>query len=148
MDHVQHVDGGPEARPCHLSFADAQTLCSQAETCGVTAILAPFCTEATAAICVPKLCPGQRNWRRPAQDLGADEVVDYKSVRFEQRFRSAPFDVVVDTIGGASDCHGSLFMLASGLRQPPDPAQRSSRSLGPGQYYKILLELAVVRRRK
>ena len=35
------------------------------------------------------------------QDLGADEVVDYNSVRFEERYRSAPFDVVVDTIGGA-----------------------------------------------
>jgi NADPH:quinone reductase-like Zn-dependent oxidoreductase len=37
------------------------------------------------------------------QDLGADEVVDYKNVRFEERYRLSPFDVVVDTIGGAPD---------------------------------------------
>ena len=42
-----------------------------------------------------------RPWPLPVQDLGADEVVDYKNVRFEDRYRSSPFDVVVDTIGGA-----------------------------------------------
>ena len=35
------------------------------------------------------------------QDLGADEVVDYTTVRFEERYRSIPFDAVLDTIGGA-----------------------------------------------
>ena len=44
----------------------------------------------------------RHHWLTQAQDLGADEVVDYKSVRFEERYRQSKFDVVVDTIGGAS----------------------------------------------
>ena len=35
------------------------------------------------------------------QDLGADEVVDYTAVRFEDAYRQDPFDCVLATIGGA-----------------------------------------------
>ena len=35
-----------------------------------------------------------------AQDLGADEVVDYKKQSVDQLFRNNPFDAVVDQIGG------------------------------------------------
>ena len=34
------------------------------------------------------------------QDLGADEVLDYRTERFEQKYRDARFDVVLDVIGG------------------------------------------------
>ena len=34
------------------------------------------------------------------QDLGADEVVDYKKQSVDQLFRNNPFDAVVDQIGG------------------------------------------------
>lgn len=33
----------------------------------------------------------------PAQ-LGADEVVDYTSEAFDQRFKDQPFDAVLDTV--------------------------------------------------
>ena len=36
------------------------------------------------------------------QDLGADEVLDYRAERFEQKYRDAPFDAALDVIGGAS----------------------------------------------
>lgn len=34
------------------------------------------------------------------QELGADEVVDYKAQRIDQLFANTPFDAVVDPIGG------------------------------------------------
>ena len=37
-----------------------------------------------------------------AQDLGADEVLDYRAERFERKYRDARFDAALDVIGGTS----------------------------------------------
>ncbi len=42
-----------------------------------------------------------KSWNDMTQDLGADEVLDYRTERFEQKYRDARFDVVLDVIGGA-----------------------------------------------
>jgi len=36
------------------------------------------------------------------QELGADEVIDYKEQSVDQVFQDNPFDAVVDQIGGGS----------------------------------------------
>ena len=42
-----------------------------------------------------------------AQELGADETVDYTKEDFAQKYKDQPFDVIVDPIGGApSDSSG------------------------------------------
>ena len=35
-----------------------------------------------------------------SQELGADEVIDYTSQRFEDVLKSNPVDVVIDPMGG------------------------------------------------
>ena len=35
-----------------------------------------------------------------AQELGADETVDYTKEDFAQKYKDKPFDVIVDPIGG------------------------------------------------
>ena len=35
------------------------------------------------------------------QELGADEVVDYSAQRVDELYKNKPFDVVVDSVGGA-----------------------------------------------
>lgn len=37
-----------------------------------------------------------------AQDLGADEVVDYTKQSVDQLYKDNPFDAVIDQIGGAT----------------------------------------------
>ncbi len=60
-----------------------------------------------------------------AQDLGADEVLDYRTERFEQKYRDARFDVILDVIGGAclpdtlqatSPKHASIRPITSHFR--------------------------------
>ena len=35
-----------------------------------------------------------------AQELGADEVVNYREEDFTEKYKDAKFDAVIDTIGG------------------------------------------------
>ena len=37
-----------------------------------------------------------------AQELGADEAIDYTSSRFEEVLKSHPVDVVIDPMAGAA----------------------------------------------
>ena len=37
------------------------------------------------------------------KDLGADEVVDYKTTDVTQKYRDQDFDIVFDTVGEAAD---------------------------------------------
>lgn len=39
------------------------------------------------------------------QELGADEVVDYRTEDFAERYKDKPFDLVIDSLGGALSCH-------------------------------------------
>ena len=40
--------------------------------------------------------------RTLAQELGADEAIDYTSSRFEEVLKSHPVDVVIDPMAGAA----------------------------------------------
>ena len=53
----------------------------------------------------------------PAQGLGADVVIDYHAVRFEEVCSGDPFDAVLDSIGGA-------------LPRPPPPRLSPRRPPG------------------
>lgn len=37
------------------------------------------------------------------QSLGADEVVDYTKEDFAEKYKAAPFDAIVDLIGGETE---------------------------------------------
>ena len=39
------------------------------------------------------------------QELGADEVVDYRTEDFAERYKDKPFDLVIDSLGGVVSCH-------------------------------------------
>lgn len=52
------------------------------------------------------------------QDLGADEVINYKEEDFAEKYKDQPFDMVIDPIGGALS---SLL-----LQQSCCPLQRGS----------------------
>ena len=66
------------------------------------------------------------------RDLGADEVIDYRAVRFEQVARD--FDVVFDTVGGDTldrswgvlKSGGRLVTIASSVEGTADPRQREA----------------------
>lgn len=47
--------------------------------------------------------PANTAWltQPPPAGLGADEAVDYTSEDFAERYKDAPFDVVVDALSGA-----------------------------------------------
>ncbi|ROP44363.1 MULTISPECIES: NADP-dependent oxidoreductase [unclassified Rathayibacter] len=68
------------------------------------------------------------------RELGADEVIDYRSQRFEQVLQG--YDLVVDGIGG-ENLEKSLRVLrpggrAIGIAGPPDPAFARALGLNPG----------------
>lgn len=46
------------------------------------------------------------------QELGADEVVNYREEDFSEKYKDKPFDIVVDCIGGmhtpASPCYSTM----------------------------------------
>lgn len=45
-------------------------------------------------------CHQPKCWTCSLQELGADEVVDYKTEDFAEKYKDQPFDLVVDTVGG------------------------------------------------
>ena len=42
------------------------------------------------------------SWLLPIQEFGTviDEIVDYSKEKFEKKYKSNPFDIVVDGVGG------------------------------------------------
>ena len=44
-----------------------------------------------------------------SQELGADETVDYSTEDFSTRYKDQPFDVIMDSVGGAT-CLNSLCL--------------------------------------
>lgn len=49
------------------------------------------------------------------QELGADEVVDYRTEEFAERYKDKPFDLVIDSVGGALSCHADKAVTSSYL---------------------------------
>ena len=49
------------------------------------------------------------------QGLGADEVVDYSTEDFSEKYKAQPFDAVLDVIGGETEVKSYDILKKSGI---------------------------------